>query len=303
MSSLEIHIISNRLLLDEFTNKWDLVVVGDEIKENTVIKVLTVEYDERKFTLSNGIRVEYIKQKTFPKTTFMNLAWARNELLCYAESEYVLFFDDMQVPDPNILIEHMKYLTQGYIVCGMRSDCNKDGNNCTNDVRLTRERVRICNFSHFWTCNASVKLSDILRVNGFDNRYNGGTAGEDYDMGMRLSRLGLDMIYNADASCRHSCHDHIGDKLKNSMRGHPHDLSPYKHLPEHGHHGDWNIMECDSFEFWWEGPIKYYKCKLCELNGILDSMQVFYFNRDNNIIIVENGLEQVRDSLKQEIVR
>lgn len=303
MSSIEIHIISNRPLLDEFTNKWNTVVISNELNENVVIKVLTTDYDEKRFTLDNGIKVEYIKQKTFPKTTFMNQAWARNELLCYANSEYILFFDDWQIPGPDILAEHTKYLTQEYIVCGMRSECDRDGNNCKKDTRLKHKGVKACDYGHFWTCNASAKLSDILRINGFDNRYNGGTAGEDYDMGMRLSRLGIKMIYNGDASCRHSCHDHLRVKLEDNIHDHPHDLSPYKYLPEYGHSGDWNLMKSNTFEFWWEGPIKYYRCKICGITGILDSIQVFHFNRDNNVTIVEDGVEQVRKNLEQEIAR
>lgn len=299
-SIIEVHIVSNRPLLDEFIGKWDRVNIDGE----TTIKALTKDYSEKKFTLSNGIKVEYIKQKTFPKTSFMNQAWARNELLCYAGSEYILFFDDWQRPDPNILIEHLKYLKQGFAVCGKRLECDKDGNNCKEDVRVglicKHKEVAACGYGQFWTCNASAKLSNILRVNGFDNRYNGGSGGEDYDMCMRMSRLGVNAIYNTNVACYHYNHDHLGrnkTRRKDDTYGHYHDLSPYKHLPEYGHLGDWNLMESKDYEFWWEGPIKYFKCKHCNEIGILDSIQVYYHNRDHNIIIVENGLEQVRNSL------
>lgn len=296
-SIIEVHIISNRPLLDEFINKWNNINVDGK----ATIKVLTTNYDEKKFTLSNGIKVEYIKQKTFPKTTFMNQAWARNELLCHANSEYILFFDDWQRPDQNILIEHLKYLRQGLVVCGKRFECDNNGNNCKDDERSNlickHGNVVTCNYGQFWTCNASTKLSNITRVNGFDNRYNGGTAGEDYDMAMRISRLGVKIIYNANATCYHHCHDHIGSRLKDNKYDHSHNLSPYKNIPEYGHYGDWNLTTSDDFELWWEGPIKYYKCKKCGIVGILDSIQVYYYNRDNNIIRVENGLEQVRNNL------
>ncbi len=297
MSSLiEVHIISNRPMLDEFINMWNNVNVSDKV----TIKVLTTDYPEKRFTLNSGINVEYIKQKTFPRTTFMNQAWARNELLCYANSEYILFFDDWQKPHHDILVGHLHYLKKGYTVCGRRKECDKDGNNCKEDGRLGNGNNRLCDYGQFWTCNASAKLSNILRVNGFDNRYNGGTGGEDYDMAMRISRLEDKIIYNMNALCYHYSHDHLGRKktrTKDDIYDHYHDLSPYKHLPEYGHLGDWNLMTGNNFEFWWEGPIKYFKCRHCDEIGILDSIQVYYYNRDHNIITAENGLEQVRNCL------
>lgn len=300
MSSIEVHIISNRDYLDKFIGMWEDVVVD---KIDCTIKVLTVDYPEKKFVLNNGIKVEYIKQKTFPKTSYMNQAWARNELLCYADSKYVLFFDDWQRPGHNILTEHLKYLEQGFAVCGGRSECDKDGNNCKEDPRIQYGNMVICSYSNYWTCNASAKLNSILDVNGFDNRFNGGSGGEDYDLGMRMSRSGEGgkhghkIFYNANASGYHYSHDHVKNMRNDNMRDHSHVTSLYKYLPEYGHLGDWNLMESKDYEFWWEGPIKYFKCKRCNAVGIVDSIQVYYYNRDHNIVKVENGFEQVRERL------
>jgi hypothetical protein len=303
--NIEIHIVSNRPMLDEFIDMWKDVKVH---KVNCTIKVLMLDYPEKKFVLSNGIKVEYIKQKSFPVTSFMNQSWARNELLCYTTSEYVLFYDDWQRPGKNILKEHLHYLTKDgkdYAVCGRRMECNKDGNDCQEDGRIGNGKLISCGYGLFWTCNASARTGDILKVNGFDNRYNGGSGGEDYDMGMRLERLGNKMIYNPDAKAYHYCHDHLkvgrpSDGRYGKDGGHSHDLGEYKYLPEYKHFGNWNLMDGgDLYEFWWEGPIKYYRCKRCGIVGILDSIQVYYYNRDNNIIKVENGLEQVRGMLNR----
>lgn len=291
---IEIHIISSRPLLDEFINMWNNVKVDDKV----IIRALTMDHSEKKFYLNNNIKVKYIRQKTFPKTTSANHAWARNELLCYANSEYILFFDDWQKPHCDILTEHLCYLKKGYAVCGRRLECDKDGNNCKEDGRLRDNNSKICDYGQFWTCNASAKLDDILKVNGFDNQYNGGTAGEDYDMGMRISRLGTEMIYNPNAIAYHYCHNHLG-RTGNLSCSHSHNTSAYKYLPEYGHLGDWNLMVSKDFEFWWEGPIKYYKCKKCGTIGILDSIQAYYYNRDHNVVRTENGLEQVREVLKK----
>jgi hypothetical protein len=292
--------ISNRPKLDEFIQMWANVIVD---KIECTIKVLTMDYQEKKFVLRNGIKVEYIKQRTFPNTTFMRQSWARNELLCYCRSEYVVFFDDWQRPDSQILIEHLKYLRHGFAVCGRRLECDNDGSNCKEDGRATSgSRIvtgAVCHYGNYWTCNASVRLDKTIEVNGFDNRFNGGTGGEDYDFAMRLTRIGVRIIYNASAIAYHYCHDHIKSRRKDNLYDHSHNLSPYKYLPEYKHFGDWSLNNSNEYELWWEGPIKYFKCKNCGEIGILDSMQVYHFNRDRGIIRVENGLEQVREKLKK----
>lgn len=298
MKMIEIHLISNRPELDKFVKYWEKV----KIPCDTFIRVLMMSYNEQNFALENDIKVRYIKQKTFPQTTYMNHAWARNELLCYAEApDYILFFDDWQRPDVNILIEHIKFLEQGYMVCGQKIDCDKDGKNCKEDTRDAGSSPKECSYGWFWTANASAHFSDIVAVNGFDNRFNGGTAGEDYDLGMRMSFLGRKPIFNPEAISYHYHHDHINGtgRIGGTAHKHTHDLSPYKYLPEYGHYGDWNLMESDDFEFWWEDGIKYYKCKESGEVGILDSIQVYYLNRDKKITRVNSGLEQTRAELNK----
>lgn len=310
MDNIEVHMISNRPRLDEFIKMWDSVVVengNDRI--DCIIKVLMLDFEEKKLVLNNGITVEFIKQRTSWKTTFMNQAWARNELLCYSNvdsnsSKYILFYDDWQKPEPHILLRHLEYLKKEYSVCGRRFECDKDGNGCKDDYRNNYGGyVRCCGYGEWWTCNSSTKLEYILKVNGFDNRFCGGTAGEDYDMAMRISKLGgtaSSFIYNPDAICYHYCHDHLGSCRKENIDGHSHNTSEWKYIPEYGHKGKWDNMDGgDLYEFWWEGPIKYFKCKRCGDIGILDSMQVYYHNRDKNVCRCENGLEQVREVLKK----
>ena len=319
MDFIEIHMISNRPWLDEFIGMWNNVIIEKDI--DATIKVLTMSYDEKKFVLGNGIKIEYIRQRTFPKTTCMCQAHARNELLCYAgigehdkennRNKYILFYDDWQRPDPNILIEHLKHSNVGYVaICGRRFECDKNGENCKDDARNTGGGTypRQCGSGEFWTCNSSCRLESILAVNGFDNRFNGGTAGEDTHLGMRMSRIigaggGIGMLYNPMAISYHYSHDHLGSgSNRNGIPvtcGYSHITSDYKYIPEYKHFGKWERMDSDEFEFWWEGPIKYYKCKRCGIVGILDSIQVRDYNISHNVIRCENGLEQVRSKLRE----
>jgi len=284
---LEVHIITNRPELDRFLRYWEEV----QVSVPTIIRVLMLDYEEQEFELQDRLRVVFHKQRTFPKTTFMNQAWARNELLTYLDDNtwYVLFFDDWQRPSGDLLEEHLKYLRLGYGVCGRKVDCDKDGFNCEDDKR-NRGVLRVVDYGMFWTANASAPREYIEKVNGFDNRYNGGTGGEDYDLALRMSRLGLKFVYNPEAVSYHYNHDHLGPRRPS------HDLSEFKYLPEYGHYGSWGKMDSEQFEFWWDGPIKYFRCRKCGAIGIVDSIQVYQYNLRNNVIEAEHGVREVLDA-------
>lgn len=281
------HIITNRPELDRFLRYWEDV----KVPAPTIIRVLMLDYEEQEFELQDGLRVVLHKQQTFPKTTFMNQAWARNELLTYLDdtSRFVLFFDDWQRPSERLLEEHLKYLKLGYGVCGRKIDCDKDGFNCEDDKR-NRGILRVADYGMFWTANASAPCEHIERVNGFDNRYNGGTGGEDYDLALRMSRLGLKFVYNPEAISYHHNHDHLSPQRPS------HDLSEFKYLPEYRHYGDWQRMDSEQYEFWWDGPVKYFRCRKCGAVGIVDSIQVYQYNLRHNVIEVEHGLKEVLDA-------
>jgi hypothetical protein len=300
VESIEVDMISNRPDLDKFIQYWnDVLVYGIDC----TIKVLMLDYEEKKYVLNNGIRIEYIKQKLKPKTQFMNQSINRNELLCYNTGKYVMFYDDWQKPEPHILFQHFEHLRLGRMVCGRRLECDKDGLNCKEDSRYRYGAVvRQCSSGgEFWTSNGSVGLENAIKVNGFDNKYAGGSGGEDVDFGQRIWRLGVPIFYNGNALCWHYNHDHLS-KVSEYTCGYSHITSEWKYIPEYKHFGKWENMDGgDKYEFWWDDGIKYYKCKKCGGIGILDSAQVRDFNFKNNVIRVDNGLEQVREELKKKV--
>lgn len=306
MQNFEIHIISNRPKLDQFIEYWSDVVI--DIPFDLIIKVLMFSYDEKSFILQNGIKVRYIKQLIKPKTSHMNQAFARNYLLCNCDqnTKYILFFDDWQKPDENILTQHYKYLQKGYSVCGRRLECDQNGDNCKIDLRNTGFD-RICSYGYFWTCNSSTSYSNIISVNGFDNRYCGGTGGEDYDLALRLTHAGQHrFIYNPNAICYHYNHDAFDAEhniatasTKNKNCNHS-DLTKYKYIPEYGHFGDWNIMHSKKYDFYIENGIKYFKCKSCGEQGIVDSLQVYKYNIDKHVVCAVNGLREMHEKFTLE---
>ena len=291
MTELEVHIISNHPKLRYFLSFWKDVIFPPPF--DVLIKVLSTS-EEFSSYLENGIKIEVLKQKSFPETTIMNQAWARNELLTHADSSYILFFDSFQVPDRNLIVEHLKYLKHGFAVCGQRIEYDERGNIKNDDPRNTG-LLRFCSSGYFWTCNASCSLSDIQAVNGFDNRYNGGTGGEDYDLGMRIEHAARrKFLYNPNAIIHHYSHDTISSSDKKCA----HNLSPYKYIPEYGHFGDWNLMESKQFEFWLRDGFKYYKCRKCGQIGLVDSLQVSLWNKKHHITRVSWGLKRSFGSLR-----
>ena len=286
MKEVEVHIITKRPELDRYLSYWK------NVKGEADILVLSTNSEEEERKLSNNINIKIIHQKTYPLTTIMNQAWARNELLSHAEGRYILFFDDWQIPDEHLLVEHLRYLRAGYIVCGRQVLREKDG--------IEKEDIRNigclqkCDYHYFWTCNASCSLKDILAVNGFDNHFNGGTGGEDLDLGRRIQlATGRPFLYNPAAVVNHISHVHLS---KGSSCYH--DLDPYRYIPECGHFGDWNLMESEQFEFWLRDGFKYYKCRRCGQIGLVDSLQVSLWNKKHHITQVSWGLKRSFGSLR-----
>ena len=198
---------------------------------------------------------------------------------------------------------------------------NPDYNNIkASDHRYTDNRIKEIDYAWFWTNNASVATNSILTVNGLDERYNGGTGGEDGGLGLSLHKLGMKFVYNPNALCYHIDHDEVPQAPKSIKRlyenqninpekqyifgysDHLHDLSPFVNNPFHD--GDPNLMENEQFKCWrdtWN--IKHYHCKLCGIEGICDSLEVLEIKKREDTYLAPLelfGLKATRDNFKEE---
>jgi glycosyltransferase involved in cell wall biosynthesis len=58
----------------------------------------------------------------------------------------------------------------------------------------------------FWSCNVSVKRSDLLEINMFDEGFNGNWGSEDNDVGFRLQQNGIELVLCREAHAVHYPH-------------------------------------------------------------------------------------------------
>ena len=77
------------------------------------------------------------------------------------------------------------------------------------------EPKRNCGGGWFYSCNASIPLTKLVEVNGFDEEFDL-TSEEDIDLGLRLTRVGCKFWYRPDPDCTvfHMDHREVDRKMK-----------------------------------------------------------------------------------------
>lgn len=266
---------------------------------------------------------KYIREKGhkfWPTIKSMRHAIYKNELLLHAEAKYILLWDAWQIPSPELLAEHIKFLEQGYGVEGPRTLCSSLAQTWQigEEIRIMKKDIRntgvprLVSGAEWWNCNASAPLQIILDVNGFDMRFAGGTSGEDCDIGLRLERAGLKIMYNPLAGMYHPDHDiwkpnlnrhgeqyHIsieqGDEKKELKPSHCTFKFRNSMSWDPATSGDDDLMEDEKFKCWYDKwGLKRWRCKQCGEEGLVDSVHLHKWNDDHNIIRTPLGLTELK---------
>ncbi len=146
--------------------------------------------------------------------------------LMHAKSDYLIFIDQDCILHPNFVSEHLLGAKENSVVCGRRINLTKWVSNLLTPEKvisgfLQRNILWIALGGLFMKdnngikglyfknpflralankkprgivgCNFSAYRNDLLRINGFDTRYEGAGFGEDSDVEYRLSLLGIQM--------------------------------------------------------------------------------------------------------------
>ena len=194
-----------------------------------------------------------------------DLASARNATIEAARGEFLLFVNDDTIAWPNLVGEHLRahHAQAGKAVAVLGSFDQPP------DV-LRRALPRVMEYSSygfpyegmengqtynwhkFWTANVSVPAGAVRSVGGFDETFSGYGA-EDTDLGLRLGRSGVPVLFHAEAR---AFHDHVLDiddlaRRQHSLaranvrffQKHPEELA---HPPWNGFLG-WNRARCRHF--------------------------------------------------------
>lgn len=156
--------------------------------------------------------------------TYTGRAMARNAGIDAAAGEVVLFNDSDILASPDLLSRHLSHhrAEKNVAVVGLEVQV-KD----LADYAYKRDHPEARGFLHkstrtrlpwlyFLTGNASVRRADLIRVGKFDESFTG-YGHEDLELGYRLERAGIRILYDAQAVNYH-CQDVPHDDQKEKMK-------------------------------------------------------------------------------------
>ncbi|MGC1380714.1 MAG: glycosyltransferase [Candidatus Baltobacteraceae bacterium] len=151
-------------------------------------------------------------------------AAARNAGIAAAAGEIVLFNDADILASPDLLSTHLRRHRErsGIAVVGLEVQVNDfeeylyKRDHPASRGRLHPPSRKKLSWLYFLTGNASVRRDDLLRAGCFDESFTG-YGHEDLELGYRLSRLGIEILYEPQAVNYH-CQDVAYGDQKEKMR-------------------------------------------------------------------------------------
>jgi len=179
------------ILQDYPKDQYEIVIVDDGSTD------ATQEMVKSKMGSKVGLRYFYQKQ--------CGPHFARNLGIEKARGEIIIFVDSDIFTPQNFITEHVKFHQKfsDVVVSGptVRTD-NLD--NVFDDIDRRKVKKWLFDFSgpSFITSNLSVKRKSLVRVGGFDEEFTG-FGWHDWELGLRLKKLGLKAKRNINAIVYH----------------------------------------------------------------------------------------------------
>jgi glycosyltransferase involved in cell wall biosynthesis len=190
------------------------IVVADDGSKPEVVSQL------KDFFINSGLPVQHLWHE--------DLGWRKNRILNHAivasRGEYIVIIDGDCVLHPDFILDHWNHRQASSCLAGRRLDLSpsvtgaltpekirtgylqknlwwilpsiawRKDNNGGKGVRIENESLRrLFNRKQrgIVGCNFSLFKADLLKVNGFDMRYEGPGIGEDSDLEFRLNLAGV----------------------------------------------------------------------------------------------------------------
>ena len=287
---------------------WQLKLLAQQTFKDFEVVIVDgyhAERQEQLKTLASELKLD-VKHLPLPSLNYiteLTHSTNRNEALKHAAGEVIIFFDDYQQPAPNFVEAHIRmcqpqvmvavcqesYYYRPEIDYSVWADLPAESLE-HEDYRNPNKQQYIRNMDprSLWTNSSSVHISDLRTVLGFDERYNGGTGGEDGDLGLRLHRAGCRLTYATVTRVRHISHHHVPakkilDDIPTTVDQSKcdHDRDPF--TVNQYHTGDRMLVENGSlYTHRDHDGVKYYVCKNCGRIGIIDSIEVLNSSTTEN---------------------
>jgi len=115
----------------------------------------------------------------------------RNTGIIHAEGELLFFLDDMTIFNENLLQTVWdNYQDRFYTTCKVIKRIKIEDERIIGNEKFRgiKEDENISN-SSTWTYGMSISMKECLKINGFDEIYDGSFGGTDIDFGRRLNRI------------------------------------------------------------------------------------------------------------------
>ncbi|NQX47269.1 glycosyltransferase [Paenibacillus tritici] len=221
--SIIIAVFNRAALLPDLLNHWrnvdehtkyeyELIFSDDESHDNSVDILMDCE----------DLPIRVLKNR------HGGAAQARNHAYQYANGEIIIFTGDDIFPTPNFINEHYEsylklgndYATLGCIEWREGIKMNHlmkhiTDIGCEQFGFVGMKPFEVIDFRHFYTSNISVSREQLLKLdNLFDHSFKK-YGFEDVDLGYRLHKLGVQIVYNPNAL---GYHDHIYDSVEKFCR-------------------------------------------------------------------------------------
>jgi len=175
----------------------ELIIIDDGSTDNT-----------------SSIVKQFSNQPSFPIRYFHQSnkgpAAARNLGIREAQSSVILFTDSDIVPERNLVAEHVHFhedqpalnaAVLGYVTWSPEIRTTPFmrwyGEERMFEFKRLRDNAEV-SYRYFYTCNISLKTEFLRASGGFDEDFKS-AAYEDSELGFRLSKMGLQLLYNRAA--------------------------------------------------------------------------------------------------------